>query len=112
MNGCLHGRWVLGRAHGDPSMPATTNAVANSSLARVEPTGAPALSAAEVTAETPPFRRWGLTGAACGCLQCMAQVRTNFPEANAAQYSNVGKTSCYAVYAACAPPYAFAAGPC
>ena len=112
MNGCLHGRWVLGRAHGDPSLPATTNAVANTSLARTEPTGAPALSAAEVRARTPPFHCRSLTSAACGCLQCMAQVRTNFPEANAAQYSNVGKTSCSAVYAACAPPYAFAAGAC
>ena len=91
-------------------MPATTNAVANSSLSRTEPTGAPALSAAEVRAETPPFRGTGFTSAAR--LQCMAQVRTNFPEANAAQYSNVGKTSCSAVYAACAPPYAFAAGAC
>ncbi len=29
MNGCLHGRWVLGVAHGNSAMPATVVPVRN-----------------------------------------------------------------------------------
>ena len=36
-----------------------------------------------------------------GAAECMALVRSSFPEANAAEYSNLGGTRCDAVYNAC-----------
>jgi hypothetical protein len=101
MNGCKDGHWVLGRAHDDPVLPATTVATNNTHYARVEYTGVPAHSAAEVWTRQLIFDL--CSSLTRSVLQCVAQVRTNFPDANAAQYSNIGNASCFAVYAGYAP---------
>ena len=86
MNGCLHGRWVMGTAHRSPSLGPTVarrvinGSVYNQSIARKDQ----------------------IAGAAVGsAAECMALVRSSFPEANAAEYSNLGGTRCDAVYNAC-----------
>ena len=85
MNGCLHGRWVMGTAHHSPSLGPTVarrainGSVYNQSIARKDL----------------------IAGAVGSAAECMALVRSSFPEANAAEYSNLGGTRCDAVYNAC-----------
>ena len=86
MNGCLHGRWVMGTAHHSPSLGPTVarrvinGSVYNQSIARKDQ----------------------IAGAGVGsAAECMALVRSSFPEANAAEYSNLGGRRCDAVYNTC-----------
>jgi hypothetical protein len=85
MNGCLHGRWVMGTAHRSRSLgPTVARGVINSSVYNQS-----------------IARRDQIAGAVGSAAECMAQVRWSFPEANAAEYSNLGGTRCDAVYNAC-----------
>lgn len=85
MNGCLHGRWVMGTAHRSPSLGPTVahrainGSVFNQSIARKDQ----------------------IAGAVGSAAECMALVHLTFPKANAAEYSNLGGTHCDAVYNAC-----------
>ena len=75
----------MGTAHRSPSLGPTVarsvidNSVYNQSIARKDQIAAAVRSAAE----------------------CMALVHSSFPEANAAEYSNLGGPRCDAVYNAC-----------
>jgi len=97
MDACVNGRWVVGMAHADPSLPATIAAgvfdlstFSNDSLAPTASVGVPAVSAA----------------------QCLSLVSLHFPDADGAQYSNVGKTECFAVYNASGVVYDYAVQTC
>ena len=82
MNGCVHGRWVLGAAHNNCELGATVASgvfndnVYNHSLAVTDRVGNRVVSAAE----------------------CMTLVQLHFPDANGAQYSNDGHLVCDAVF--------------
>jgi hypothetical protein len=86
MNGCcLYGRWVMGTAHRSPSLGPTVargamnGSVYNQSVARKDQ----------------------IAGAVRSAAECMALVHSSFPEANAAEYSNLGGARCDAVYDTC-----------
>ena len=85
MNGCLHGRWVIGTAHRNPSLgPTVARGALNGSVYNQSIT-----------------QKDHITGAVGSAAACMALVHSSFPEANAAEYSNLGGTRCDAVYNAC-----------
>jgi hypothetical protein len=81
-HGCINGGWMMGTAHNNPDLPPTTAfGVHNTSVYISSAAHKNRLS----TSVTTP-------------AECIALVRENFPDANAAEFSNTGRVWCDAVY--------------
>jgi hypothetical protein len=86
MHGCYDSRWLVGQAHARLELPPTI---------AIGVFNASAFNASVDLAPTARISEGARTAA-----ECVALVQERFPTANAAEYSNIGMTTCSAVFGA------------
>ena len=122
MYGCIDGHWVMGAAHNGTALPPTavrpqqsvshrpqlapyrhvTSHLANQPCMALQVMSSNNLSAASLALTELIVSNTSITSAA----ECQALVRESYPQANAAQFGNMGMTGgggCKAVFNACVP---------
>ena len=89
MLGCRDGHWVMGTPYKQP----------HSSVTGLAPTIVPGIFPAKTYAQITPTKI-ALNDTVTTPAECVALVRRDFGDANAAEYSNVGDEWCFAVFGA------------
>ena len=89
MLGCRDGHWVMGTPYQQP----------HSSVTGLAPTIVPGIFPAKTYTQITPTKI-ALNDTVTTPAECVALVRRDFGQANAAEYSNVGEEWCFAVFGA------------